>query len=236
VTLGPSRVPVDLIVVRIDPARVRLTLEIARDGSAVRPWTLADVPADAEVAFNAGQFTDDGPWGWVVHRGREFQPPGSGALAAAISVDSTGRVRIVGADSVGTARDARTSLEALQSYPLLLLDGAVPNALCAPGAVDAAHRDIRMVLGTTATGDVLVVLSRYRGGRITSRMTERLPVGPTTFESVELMRRLGAVSAVMLDGGLSAQLLVRVNGRAERWAGLRGVPLAVVGRRRTREN
>jgi hypothetical protein len=45
-------------------------------------------PADAAVALNAGQFTDDGPWGWIVHAGRERRAPGSGALAGALVVDT----------------------------------------------------------------------------------------------------------------------------------------------------
>ncbi|HEU5153363.1 MAG TPA: phosphodiester glycosidase family protein [Gemmatimonadales bacterium] len=43
-----------------------------------------------------------------------------------------------------------------------------------------------------------------------------------------LMRSLGAVSAVALDGGISAQLLLRdTGGLTHQWPGLRSVPLAV---------
>jgi hypothetical protein len=41
---------------------------------------------------------------------------------------------------------------------------------------------------------------------------------------------LGAVDALMLDGGLSAQLLLRDGIAEQRWPGLRTVPLALVGR------
>jgi exopolysaccharide biosynthesis protein len=210
---------------------VELSLEVARGGDAVLPWTLDRAPSDGVVAFNAGQFTDAGPWGWVVHRGREFLPPGSGSLAAAVTVDSAGRVQIVGPAEIPLARSAGP-VEALQSYPLLLLANAVPPALCVPDAIDATHRDIRFALGVRANGEVLVVLSRYRGARVLSPMVERLPIGPTTFEMVEIMRRLGTTSAVMLDGGLSAQLLVRAPQDSATWPGLRGVPLAIVGRLR----
>lgn len=236
VLLGAALVPVDLIVVRLDPSRVALSLEVAREGTRVRPWTIDDTPADAVVAFNAGQFTDEGPWGWIVHRGRERQPPGSGALAAAIVVDSLARVRIVSADSIAAVR-ARGVTEAVQSYPALLGNGVPPRALCTPDAIDRAHRDIRFVMGTRASGEVLLVLSRYRAPTA-RRAAERLPIGPTTLEMVEIMRRLGATDAVMLDGGLSAQLRVNVpdggSGIESRWAGLRGVPLAFVGRARGR--
>jgi hypothetical protein len=41
------------------------------------------------------------------------------------------------------------------------------------------------------------------------------------------MGALGARKAVALDGGLSAQLLVREQGRAHTWAGMRRVPLGL---------
>lgn len=48
---------------------------------------------------------------------------------------------------------------------------------------------------------------------------------------VTIMRALGATRALMLDGGLSAQLLLRAteNAAALEWPGLRRVPLALVG-------
>jgi hypothetical protein len=48
----------------------------------------------------------------------------------------------------------------------------------------------------------------------------------------EIMRQLGADIALMLDGGLSAQMLVRAAADSARWPGLRNVPLALVGRLR----
>jgi hypothetical protein len=45
------------------------------------------------------------------------------------------------------------------------------------------------------------------------------------------MLAFGARDAVMLDGGISAQLMVRdAHGEAHRWPGIRAVPLAVIGR------
>ena len=42
------------------------------------------------------------------------------------------------------------------------------------------------------------------------------------------MRALGAESAVALDGGISAQLMLRdALGEAHRWDGLRAVPLGL---------
>ncbi|MES2524599.1 MAG: phosphodiester glycosidase family protein [Gemmatimonadota bacterium] len=232
VALGTRGVRARVIVVDIDPSRVRLDLEIARDGDEVRPWSLDDAPADAAVAFNAGQFTDDGPWGWVVHRGREWQGPGTGPLAGTVVVDSAGHVTISAAAPLRGARPQglREGVrEALQSFPMLLLDGRPAPLLCDPKAsLDRTHRDIRFAIGTRADGHVLLALTRYEG---VGALSARLPVGPTTHETAELMRRLGAQQALMLDGGLSAQLLVREGTDTHRWEGMRRVPLAIVGKR-----
>jgi uncharacterized protein YigE (DUF2233 family) len=232
VLLGARRVPVTMIVARIDPARVALSLEIARVDDAMGPWGIHDAPADAVVAFNAGQFSDAGPWGWVVHRGREWQAPGAGTLAAAFAVDSAGRVHVLAADSIGEARKRGGWMEVVQSYPHLLAHGALAPGLCRDGVINRGHRDIRLAIGVRADGDIIVALSRYAPAAAIAGVTDRLPVGPTTLEMAEIMRRLGVADAVMLDGGLSAQLRVR-NGPLDRqWPGLRMVPLAVVGRRR----
>jgi hypothetical protein len=227
VQLGPRRVRATMIVAEVDPTRTALALDIAREGNAMGPWTIHRAPADAHIALNAGQFTDAGPWGWVVHRGQEWQAPGAGSLAAAVVVDSTGRVSILGSGQIDAARARGGWIEALQSYPVLLDGGQAPTALCEVGAIDRTHRDIRLALGVRADGRVLVVLSRYAGAGAAGA---RLPIGPTTPEMAEIMRRLGADRAVMLDGGLSAQLLLRDETRTHRWAGLRAVPLALVGR------
>ena len=54
--------------------------------------------------------------------------------------------------------------------------------------------------------------------------------GDPTPEMAELMRRLGARRALMLDGGLSSQMVVRSTGGATSWPGVRRVPLALVAR------
>jgi exopolysaccharide biosynthesis protein len=229
VVLGPRRVSARMVVVDVDPARVALSLDLARNGSELMPWTLDAAPDTAVLAMNAGQFTDEGPWGWVVHRGREWQQPGVGPLSGAFVVDSAGRVRIVAAHAIDRVQAAGRIREALQSFPLLLEQGRPSRMLCDPAAtLDREHRDIRLALGVRADGHVLIALSRYDGA---GRFAERLPIGPTTMEMAEVMRRLGAVDALMLDGGLSAQLLLRHGTVTQRWDGLRSVPLALVGHR-----
>ena len=179
--------------------------------------------------MNAGQFTDAGPWGWVVHKQHELQPPGVGPLTGAFVVDSAGAVALLTADELATWRTPLRALEAMQSYPMLLTGNGYPSsALCdARAGLDLTHRDARMAVGITRDNHVLFVLTRFvaPGGSAT-----RIPIGPTTPEMAEILRRLGADRAMMLDGGLSAQMLVRSVAGTVRWPGLRSVPLALVGR------
>ena len=57
-----------------------------------------------------------------------------------------------------------------------------------------------------------------------------VPFGPTTPEMAAVMGALGACEAVMLDGGISAQMVLRdpSSGKRWRWPGLRKVPLALI--------
>lgn len=233
VQLGENRINNRLVVALLDPAQLSLSLAIARRNGALAPWTLSDAANDALLAVNAGQFTDDGPWGWVRHDGREQQAPGVGTLAAAFAVDTAGHAMILSASELATARTDARWREALQSYPQLLAGGRPVAEVCGGTALDLTHRDARLVIGVRADGKVVVVMSRYTGaGAGMSRMAERVPIGPTTPEMAEIARRLGAVDALMLDGGLSAQLLIRDAGVVHRWPGLRAVPLALVAKRR----
>lgn len=223
-----------VLLVRVDPARVRLALATrAGAGGAHLPWTIDDAPVGALLAVNAGQFDRAGPWGWVVLDGVERRAPGAGALAAAVTLDTAGRLAIVPADSIAAARGRADVREAFQSYPLLLGGrGEVPPALRRPGSgVDLAHRDARLALGVLRDGRVLLALTRFDalGGAL-----DELPFGLTTPETAALMGALGCARAIMLDGGISAQLRVRdADGEAQAWHGLRAVPLGLVGVART---
>ncbi|HJR67218.1 MAG TPA: phosphodiester glycosidase family protein [Gemmatimonadaceae bacterium] len=218
-----------VIVARLDPSRVRLTLAGTHEPAGRgRGWTIDQAPAEALVAFNAGQFSESGPWGWVVRDGREVRPPGSGPLAPAVVVDASGRVRLVPADSVGLVRQEADIALAFQSYPAVLLaDGEVPRQLFAGGSgVNLRHRDARLALGLLRDGRILVAMTRFEalGGALSN-----LPFGLTTPEMAAVMGALGASRAVLLDGGISSQLLVReVGGAVHTWRGIRQVPLGFV--------
>jgi len=216
-----------VVLVRVDPRRVRFELrEATRMEGLLGNWTVDSIPAAAVLALNAGQFTGGRPWGWVVRDGVEEQPPGAGPLAMAVVVDSRGGVHLAGAGETASVRAAGGIAQAFQSYPALLMDGAVPMPLRASGrGIDVAHRDARLALGTLADGRLLIALTRFDalGGTM-----DELPVGPTTPEMAALMGALGCRRAVLLDGGISAQLLLRPAHGVLAWRAWRRVPLGLV--------
>jgi hypothetical protein len=58
-----------------------------------------------------------------------------------------------------------------------------------------------------------------------------MPFGLTTPEMAAVMGALGCRHALLLDGGISGQLLVRETGGSVRsWAGTRRVPMGLVGK------
>jgi exopolysaccharide biosynthesis protein len=216
-----------VIVARLDPSRVSLSLVPAFTQNET--WTVADAEGDVAVALGAGQFRHSLPFGWVVTGGRELLPPEYAPLAGAVVVDHSGAVRIVAPDRVPGERSRAAALEAFQSYPMLLHQGTVPLPLREPGrGVDLVHRDARLALGTLSDGRVILALTRFDalGERL-----GRIPFGLTTPEMAAVMGALGCRQALLLDGGISGQLLLRdPQGRERRWSGSRNVPLGLVGR------
>jgi hypothetical protein len=215
-----------LVVVRLDPRRVTLRLDTAFAARGRPAWTIERAPAAAALAVNAGQFVASMPWGWMVLDGRTFLDPQHGPLSAAVVVDSSGRVRWVPGGDVATAARAGGARWAFQSYPALLDGGRVPTPLQAPGrGVDLSHRDARAAIGLDAAGRLVVALTRFDG----VAGLGFVPLGLTTPEMAAVMGALGCEDAMMLDGGISAQLRVRdAGGTAHSWPGLRRVPVALV--------
>jgi uncharacterized protein YigE (DUF2233 family) len=214
-----------VVVARLDPRRVALSLEAAFTEGAL--WTVGDASSSAALAVNAGQFRGSLPWGWVVTGGRQLISPGYGPLAGAVVVDPSGGVRVVPPRDVAAEQRRGEAREAFQSYPMLLENGAPPEALLRPGlGVAVDHRDARLALGTMPDGRVVVALTRFDalGPRL-----GRLPFGFTSAEMAKVMRALGCRDAILLDGGISGQLMVREEGGESRtWAGVRSVPLGLV--------
>jgi hypothetical protein len=219
-----------VIVARIDPRRVRVRLDTAfAHGVLGAEWTIDHAPRNAVLALNAGQFVGSLPWGWVVLGGREFLAPGRGPLSTAVAIDSSGALRWVSADSISAIRRAPGIVAAFQSFPTLLEgNGDVPRALREPvtGGIDLGHRDARLAIGALRDGRVLVALTRFDA---LDGALGFVPFGLTTPEMAALMGALGCQRAVMLDGGISSQMLIREDdGTTHRWPGIRRVPMGLV--------
>jgi exopolysaccharide biosynthesis protein len=111
---------------------------------------------------------------------------------------------------------------------MLLQDGVVPAALRGAGqGVAVAHRDARLAIGTRPDGTVIVALTRFDA---LGPALGRVPFGLTSAEMAAVMAGLGCRQAMLLDGGISGQLMVRDgDGVARRWPGSRRVPLGLIG-------
>ena len=217
-----------VIVARLDPSLFKLTLETPAPGKGPpNRWTVDHAPAASVLAINAGQFGSGGAWGWVVRDGVERQSPGRGPLAPAVVIDRDGTVRIVPADSIAAERTSGRVVEAFQSYPALLDgDGVVPAPIRTDGmGVDLQHRDSRLAIGELRDGRILIALTRFEG---LGGILDNLPFGLTTPEMAAVMGALGARRAVLLDGGISSQMLVRAGEETHAWRGIRYVPLGLI--------
>ena len=216
-----------LIVARIDPHLVRFRLDTAFRKQWTRAaWSIERSPRAALVALNAGQFPYSLPWGWTVLGGREFMSPRSGPLSVAVAFDTNGSVRWIQPEALHDPLRARGVAAAFQSYPRLLEDGSVPLPLRGEGGgIDLEHRDARLALGQDSDGKLLIALTRFDGA---GGVLDFVPFGLTVPEMAAIMGGLGARNAVLLDGGISSQLLIREGSSVHRWRGLRFVPLGLV--------
>lgn len=222
---SPISEEVTLVLARVDPRRVsfHLVWSVASDRPA---WTVDQTPSNAALAFNAGMFVEQLPWGWVVMNGRERLTPGIGPLSSALVGLADGRLAWIDGDDVTAWRGRNDVRFAFQSYPTLLIgDGEVPLAL-RQGTINTTHRDARLALGLDRQGRLLVALTRFD---TSIPGADRLPIGLTVPEMAAVMGSLGARQAMLLDGGISAQLALSDSaGTTRAWKGLRKVPLALV--------
>lgn len=209
-----------LIVARLDPRMVRFRLDRAAQ------WSIDRATDGALLAINAGQFANGLPWGWTVADGRLRGLAGIGPLSVGVAFDSSGGVRWLEPDALRDPRVQFGVSAGFQSYPRLLADGVVPLPLREEGrGVDLTHRDARLALGQDADGNILVALTRFDGA---GGALGFVPFGLTVPEMASVMQVLGARNAVLLDGGISGQLLIREGNRLRRWRGLRAVPLGLI--------
>ena len=222
---GGLGIPVRAIVVRIDPSRFRFALQAVKGARRPNVWTVDSATSTAAFAVNAGQFKEAGAWGWVRMGGLDRGLPGSGPLAWGVAFDTAGTVHWIAPHEFAAARRNRAIMHAFQSYPTLLVDGHVPVQALDRTLIDQTHRDARLIMAETYDGALLFVLTRFDalGGT-----AARVPIGLTLPESIALSRALGARYAIMLDGGISAQMLVRTQADDRVWRGMRSVPLGLV--------
>jgi len=218
-----------VVVIRLDPRRVQLSVVPAFLQN--ERWSVTRVEGDVAVALDTGPYRRSLPYGWVVSGGRELLKPEYAPLAGAVVVAHDGTVRVVTSDQLTLERSHKAALEAFQSYPMLLQDGTVPPPLRrASQGVNVDHRDARLALGTLPDGHVLITLTRFD---VLGDTFGRVPFGLTTPEMAAVMGALGCDQAILLDGGISGQLLLRkADGTARVWPGIRSVPLGLVGRPR----
>ena len=221
-----------LVVARVRPERVRIALDTAFTADRMPAWTI-DRASGAVLAVNAGQFEVSMPWGWVVVDGTEWLAPGFGPLSAALVGEPDGRVRWLRASEIAGYRAAHAGgiRWAFQSYPALLASDSVPLALREPGHdVDVAHRDARAAICIDHHERIVIVLTRFNA------MGTRLgfiPFGLTSPEMAVVMGALGCRDAMLLDGGISAQVMLRdARGARHAWHGVRDVPVGLVMRPR----
>lgn len=215
-----------VVAVRLDPSAFTFRLR-GRVRDRAPAWTVAHAPDSAAVAVNIGMYSGIIPWGWTVAGGQEIRPPGVGPLSTALAWDVDGRLHWLAPSAIAGARASGRIVEAFQAYPTLLdAVGAIPHPLVSRGGgVDVDHRDGRLAIGLTDDGQLVVAITRFYA------LGERgpaLPMGLTLGEMADVMRWLGCRRAVALDGGISAQLMVRENDRPRIWRGWRAVPFGLI--------
>jgi uncharacterized protein YigE (DUF2233 family) len=215
-----------VVAVRLDPKQFRFRVR-GRLRDLAPDWTIDRAPSTATLAMNIGLYSGIAPWGWTVMSSEEVRPPGQGPLSTAIAWDAAGRVRWLSPDQIGAARAGGDVVEAIQSYPTLLdQDGKVPLPLRQRGlGVDVDHRDGRLAIGELADGRLLIAITRFYA---LGELSPALPLGLTLDEMALVMHELGCRRAVSLDGGISAQLMVREGVHTRTWRGWRAVPFGLI--------
>jgi uncharacterized protein YigE (DUF2233 family) len=217
-----------LIVARFSAATVSLYLDTAFTTAHAQDWSLERAPENALLAVNAGQFEVTMPWGWVVLNGHRWLSPQHGPLSAALAQDSNGTLFWLRGNEVAQFAAKRQGIRwAFQSYPVLLSRSVVPEPLRGRGrGIDVVHRDARVAICLDHTDRIIVAITRFDA---IGQSLGFLPFGLTTPEMAGIMGALGCRDAMLLDGGISAQLRLRdAAGKIHDWSGARKVPLALI--------
>ena len=198
-----------LVVTKVDLAKADVRV-LTNDSLAVKR-DFAEAMAQntgAIAAINAGFFDEKGARGLVLKNGKELRAP-NGTHGYLLLWDEGAHI--------GPTR-TREAKDAIQSFPLLLVNGEV-NSDTAKNRGNIARRSAAAL---TSNGDLLLVA------------TDAELVGLTISQLTVLLRGLGARNAIALDGGASSQLYVRnADYKVREWDPI-PVALGVFPRSRTR--
>jgi len=211
-------------IVEIDPARYRFELAAAGHFAprAADAW-MAD--SGVIAAVNTGLFRRGGsPEGLVVIDGVRHGRRAAW-LDAAVAVED-GRLELLpprATDSLGAGASA------FQVLPWLVREGRVAFGATSGLRLSRTHRDRRLTLCLGADGLVRLLLSNFE---VFGEPAGTIPVGLTIPEQATIAAAAGCTAAVALDGGISAQLVVRFPRRLRRMPGWREVPLMMLVRAR----
>lgn len=211
-------------LLEIDPTRFRFALAAAPGWQrrTADAW-MRDTSLVATV--NTGLFRDDGtPQGLVVLDGDRRSAPASW-LDVVVAIEE-GSLRLTG---VQEARSLHGGASAFQTLPWLVRDGRVAFSASSGIRLSHTHRDRRLTLCLGDDGLVRILLSNFE---VFGRTAGRIPIGLTIPEQAIIASAVGCRDAVALDGGISAQVVVRVGPQLHRMPGWRRVPLMLLVRRR----
>lgn len=211
-------------IVEIDPARYRFSL-VAAPGFAPRAADAWMSDTGVVAAVNTGLFRKNGePQGLVMLDGMR-----SGRRAdwldAAVAVED-GRVRLLGPAALDSLGGRASGFQVL---PWLVRGSRVALGVSSGLRLSRTHRDRRLTLCLGADGLVRLLLSNFE---VFGEPAGTIPVGLTIPEQAALAAAAGCADAVALDGGISAQLVIRFAGRMRRMPGWREVPLMMLIRPR----
>jgi hypothetical protein len=211
-------------IVEIDPARYRFSLAAAPAFAprAADTW-MADTSLSA--ALNTGLFRKDGtPQGLVLLEGARLGPRVEW-LDAAVAIED-GRPRLVAPEATDSLA---AGASAFQVLPWLVRAGRVAFGSTSGLRLSRTHRDRRLTFCLEPDGLVQLLLSNFE---VFGQPAGTIPVGLTIPEQATIAAAAGCADAVALDGGISAQLVVRFPRRVHRMPGWREVPLMMLIRPR----
>lgn len=206
-------------VLDVDPRQVRFSLGLTPPTArrTASEWMNADTTL--LMAVNTGLFRENGtPQGLVLVEGRRASAL-AGWLDVVVGIDSS-----LHATDVDGGRTLETPF-AFQTLPWLVRDGRVALGATSGLRLSRTHRDRRITLCWRPNGMLRFMLSNFE---VFGANAGRIPIGLTIPEQAALAAGAGCRDAVALDGGISAQIAYRANGRVQRMPGWRKVPLMLL--------